>query len=44
MNKNIKYLIEEIINFNPADYSNDENELISNNDIDKLIVIPKNIE
>ena len=25
MNKNIKYLIEGIVNFNPVDYSDDEN-------------------
>lgn len=29
MNKNIKYLIEDIVNFNPVDYEDDETELIS---------------
>ena len=36
MNKDIKYLIEEIINFNPVDYEDEEDELINNNDIDKI--------
>ena len=29
MNKNIKYLIEDIVNFNPVDYSDEESELIN---------------
>ena len=31
MNKNIKYLIEDIVNFNPADYN--EEDIISTHDI-----------
>lgn len=28
MDKNIKYLIEDIVNFNSGDYSDDESDLI----------------
>ena len=28
MDKNIKYLIEEIVNFNPVDYSDEDSDLI----------------
>lgn len=30
MNKNIKYIIEGIINFNSADYTDDANDIIDN--------------
>ena len=38
MNKNIKYLIEDVINFNPADYSDDENEVVNSHTIDSIVV------
>lgn len=37
MNKNIKYLIEDIINFNPADYDEDENEVISRDTLNNML-------
>ena len=44
INKNIKYLIENIVNFNPLDYGEDEIDIISTQDIDTLIIYPKNEE
>ena len=41
MNKNIKYLIEDIVNFNPADYSEKEYDIISDQEIDALCIYPK---
>ena len=38
MNKNIKYLIEDVINFNPTDYSDDENEVVNSHTIDSIVV------
>lgn len=40
MNKDIKNLIEDIVNFNPVDYSDDE--LIDKNTLDNILQIPKN--
>ena len=37
MNKNIKYLIESIVNFNPADYEDDEQNIIDNDTIHNVI-------
>ena len=37
MNKNIKYIIENIVNFNPVDYQDNENDIITNNDITTVI-------
>ena len=42
MNKDIKYLIEDIVNFNPVDYSDDE--LIDKNTLDNILQIPRNKE
>jgi hypothetical protein len=46
MNKDIKYLIKDIVNFNPVDYSNDEIDLIDNQTVSSLIYkykyFPKN--
>ena len=36
MNKNIKYLIEDIVNFNPVDYSDEESDIINNQSISNL--------
>lgn len=45
MDKRIKYLIENIINFNPADYSDTEDNVLSSQDINTLIrVYPKTKE
>lgn len=43
MNKNVKYLIENIINFNPADYNDEESDIIGNDDIYKTLNIPKTL-
>jgi hypothetical protein len=40
MNKNIKYLIEDIVNFNPIDYSDNEQNIIDSETIYN-ITIPK---
>ena len=37
MNNNIKYLIEEIINFNPIDYNEDENNIIDHDTIGNIM-------
>ena len=37
MNKNIKYLIEGIVNFNPVDYSDEEQDIINNQAISNLV-------
>ena len=37
MNKNIKYLIEDIVNFNPVDYSDEEPDLIDDQIISNLV-------
>ena len=44
MNNNIKYLIEEIINFNPIDYNEDENNIIDHGTLGNIIFkyFPKN--
>lgn len=43
MNKNIKYLIEEIQNFNPVEYDADEYDIIDQHAINDITVIkPKN--
>ena len=36
MNKNIKYLIEDIVNFNPVDYSDEESDIINTHTITTL--------
>ena len=36
MNKDIKYLIEDIVNFNPANYSDDEPDLIDRETVSNL--------
>jgi surface protein len=42
MNKNIKYLIEDIVNFNPVDYSDNESDIVSRDDIHKITQMPEN--
>lgn len=37
MNKNIKYLIEDIVNFNPVDYQDEENDIANNQAISHII-------
>ena len=39
MNKNIKYLIEDIVNFNPVDYSNDDLDIIDSETIHNMILV-----
>ena len=41
MKKNIKYLIEKHINFDVTDYSEDEDELMSSQEVEKYITMPK---
>ena len=36
MNKNIRYLIEDIVNFNPIEYEDDQSDLMSNQSIEDL--------
>ena len=42
MNKNIKYLIEDIVNFNPVDYSDNESDIVGRDDIHKITQMPEN--
>ena len=44
MNKNIQYIIENIINFNPANFNDDENDIIDAQTINSLIWCPKTSE
>jgi hypothetical protein len=44
MNKNIKYLIEDIVNFNPGEYNDDENEVVSYEDIANTTNAPTTTE
>ena len=37
MNKNIKYLIEKIVNFNPADYPDDDYNLVDEPMVDNIV-------
>lgn len=41
MNKNIKYLIEDTIKFNVADYQSKDSELVDINTLNKILEIPK---
>ena len=42
MNKNIKYLIKDIVNFNPIDYQDEESETISRDILDNMLLqVPK---
>ena len=43
MNKNIKYLIEDIVKFNPVDYSDEEQDIINNQTIDSMCICPKTL-
>ena len=43
MNKNIKYLIEDIVNFNPAEYKDDENSLLGQDEIYSVLKTPINL-
>ena len=36
MKKQIKYIVENIVNFNPADYRDDEKDIISDKDVDNV--------
>lgn len=36
MKKQIKYIIENVVNFNPADYGDDEKDIISDKDVDNV--------
>lgn len=40
MNKNIKYLIENIVNFDVADYNEDEENIINSQEIDDIVNLP----
>lgn len=44
MNKNIRYLIEGIVNFNPADYDTDDQDLIDTQTVDDVIRTPKSLD
>lgn len=37
MDKNIKYLIEDIVKFNPADYSEEISDLVDTNTMDNIL-------
>ena len=37
MDKNIKYLIENIVNFNPYDYQEDENDVVNNQTVERTM-------
>ena len=41
MNKNIKYLIEDIVNFNSVNYSDDESEMITRDILNDILQVPK---
>ena len=44
MDKNIKYLIENIVNFNPVDYQDNESEMINRNTLNDILQVPKTKE
>lgn len=44
MDKNIKYLIEDIINFNPASYSDEGQDIIDQDTLSNVLETPKNKE
>ena len=41
MNKSIKYLIEDIVNFNSINYQDDESEMITRDTLSNILQIPK---
>ena len=41
MNKNIKYLIEGIVNFNPVDYNDEQENILDSQTIESLSICPK---
>jgi hypothetical protein len=37
MNKNVKYIIEKIVNFNPVDYSDEDPDLIDDQTVTNIV-------
>jgi hypothetical protein len=44
MKKDIKYLIENIVNFNPTDYLEGESDVVGRADISAICVCPENLD
>ena len=44
MKKDIKYLIENIVNFNPTDYLEGESDVVDRGDISAICVCPENLD